>query len=315
MHLLTLKALFDEVADELDLTWLAGHEFGGRTLNSDAYASHAVADMVGHLNLIHKDRIQVIGLPEHQYLSHISTPRQQHLLAELMAGKPPAVIIADGIAPPPLVMDACHQAGAPVFATPTASASVIDMLRIHLTKFLAERTTMHGVLMDVLGLGVLITGESGLGKSELGLELISRGHGLVADDVVEITRVAPRTLEGRCPPLLKNLLEIRGLGLLDIKTIFGETAVRPKMNIKLMLHLARPHTAGMADYERLPLNANFEEVLAVRVRKVTVPVAAGRNLAVLTEAAVRNTILQLRGTDTMAEFIARQALAMEASPQ
>ena len=314
MQLLTLKALFDEVADELELTWLAGHELGSNTLNSDTYTSHAVADMVGHLNLIHKDRIQVVGELEHAYLAHLSGMRQQHLIAELMAGKPPAFIFADGIAPPQPMLEACARAGAPVLSTPAATASVIDMLRIHLTKFLAERTTMHGVLMDVLGVGVLITGESGLGKSELGLELVSRGHGLVADDVVEITRVAPRTIEGRCPALLKNLLEIRGLGLLDIKTIFGETAVRPKMNIKLMLHLARPHTAGAADYERLPLNANFEEVLSVRVRKVTVPVAAGRNLAVLTEAAVRNTILQLRGTDTMAEFMARQALAMAAPP-
>ena len=312
MQLLTLKALFEEVADELELTWLAGHQLGGNTLNSDTYTSHAVADMVGHLNLIHKDRIQVVGKPEHAYLAHLSAMRQEHLISELMEGKPPAIIFADGITPPPPMIEACARAGAPIFSTPAAAAVVIDMLRIHLTKFLAERTTMHGVLMDVLGLGVLITGESGLGKSELGLELISRGHGLVADDVVEITRVAPRTIEGRCPALLKNLLEIRGLGLLDIKAIFGETAVRPKMNIKLLLHLARPHTAGAADYERLPLNANFEEVLSVRVRKVTVPVAAGRNLAVLTEAAVRNTILQLRGTDTMAEFMARQTLAMGA---
>ena len=311
MQLLTLKALFDEVADELELTWLAGQEFGGNTLNSDSYTSHAVADMVGHLNLIHSNRIQVLGQPESEYFANLSQASQWHRLADLKAGKPPAVIIADGIGPPLQMLEACAEAGAPVFSTPAPAATVIDMLRIHLTKFLAARTTMHGVLMDVLGLGVLITGESGLGKSELGLELVSRGHGLVADDVVEITRVAPRTLEGRCPPLLKNLLEIRGLGLLDIKTIFGETAVRPKMNIKLMLHLARPHTAGAADYERLPLNANFEEVLSVRVRKVTVPVAAGRNLAVLTEAAVRNTILQLRGTDTMAEFMARQAQAME----
>ena len=311
MQPLTLKTLFEEVADELDLTWLAGQEQGTHTLNPDAYASHAVADMVGHLNLIHKDRIQVIGKPEYDYLAHLAANRQHHYLTEILTGKPPAIIIADGVEAPAMLVAASAAAGVPVFTTPVMAAGVIDMLRIHLTKFLAERTTMHGVLMDVLGLGVLITGESGLGKSELGLELISRSHGLVADDVVEITRVAPKTLEGRCPALLKNLLEIRGLGLLDIKAIFGETAVRPKMNIKLMVHLARPQSAGTPDYERLPLNADFEEVLGVRVRKVSVPVAAGRNLAVLTEAAVRNTILQLRGTDTMAEFIARQAKAME----
>ncbi len=311
MSSLTLKALFDEVSEELELTWVSGQDQAHIGVNPGAHASHAVADMVGHLNIIHRDRIQVIGKPEYDYLAHLTPTRQQHLLVELLVGKPPAVIIADGVATPTMLVEACQKANIPVFFTRTTAAGVIDMLRIHLTKLLADRSTMHGVLMDVLGLGVLITGESGLGKSELGLELISRGHGLVADDVVEITRVSPRTLEGRCPPLLKNLLEIRGLGLLDIKAIFGETAVRPKMNIKLMVHLARHQSAGAADYERLPLNANFEEVLGVRVRKVSIPVAAGRNLAVLTEAAVRNSILQLRGTDTMAEFIARQAQAMQ----
>lgn len=311
MQTLTLKSLFDDTSEELDLTWTGGQEHGAKTLNPDAYATHAVADMIGHLNLIHKDRIQVIGKPEHQYLSQLAATRQQHYLVELLSGKPPAVVVADGVDAPALVVEACAQHGVPVFTTPTAAATVIDMLRVYLTKLLAEKSTSHGVLMDVLGLGVLITGESGLGKSELGLELISRGHGLVADDVVELTKIAPKTVEGRCPPLLKDLLEVRGLGLLDIKAIFGETAVRPKMNVKLIVHLERPHTAAHADYERLPLNANFQEMMGVQVRRVSIPVAAGRNLAVLVEAAVRNTILQLRGVDTMADFMARQQNAMD----
>ena len=119
---------------------------------------------------------------------------------------------------------------------------MIDYLRVYLSKKLAQRIIMHGVFMDVLGVGVLITGESGLGKSELGLELISRNHGLVADDAVEFSRIAPNMIEGRCPPLLQNLLEVRGLGLLDIKTIFGETAVRRKMRLKLIVHLVRRST-------------------------------------------------------------------------
>jgi len=130
----------------------------------------------------------------------------------------------------------------PLFSTPLPAAQVIDYLRVYLSKKLAQQITMHGVFMDVLGVGVLITGESGLGKSELGLELISRSHGLVADDAVEFARIAPNMIEGRCPSLLQNLLEVRGLGLLDIKAIFGETAVRRKMRLKLIVHLVRRST-------------------------------------------------------------------------
>jgi len=161
----------------------------------------------------------------------------------------------------------------------------------------------------VFGMGVLISGQSGLGKSELALELISRGHGLVADDVVDFARVAPDTIEGRCPPLLANLLEVRGLGLLDIRAIFGETAVRRKMKLRLIVELMRRSAAD--SLERLPLAGTTQEVLGLPVHKVVIPVAAGRNLAVLLEAAVRNTILKLRGIDTMQDFQQRQREAME----
>jgi HPr kinase/phosphorylase len=157
--------------------------------------------------------------------------------------------------------------------------------------------------MDVLGLGVMITGDSGAGKSELALELVSRGHGLVADDVVDISRIAASTLECRAPPVLKDFLEVRGLGVLNIRTIFGETAVRPKMNLRLIVHLDR---SGAIESERLPLHELSEDILGVAVRKVVLPVAAGRNLAVLLEAAVRNYILQLRGIDSTAELMQRQ---------
>jgi HPr kinase/phosphorylase len=160
-------------------------------------------------------------------------------------------------------------------------------------------------------MGVLISGESGLGKSELALELISRGHGLVADDAVELHRIGPSTIEGRCPQLLQGLLEVRGIGLMDVKTVFGETAVRRKMRLKLIVHLVRRSTHE-DEYERLPLEDLTQDVLGLQVRKVVIPVAAGRNIAVLTEAAVRNTILRLRGIDTMREFVARQQAAIQA---
>jgi len=161
-----------------------------------------------------------------------------------------------------------------------------------------------------LGLGVMITGESGLGKSELGLGLISRGNGLVADDAVDLYRINQTTIEGRCPELLQNLLEVRGIGLLDIRAIFGETAVRRKMRLKLIVHLVRRETLER-DYERLPHEPLTQDVLGIPVRKVVIQVVAGRNIAVLVEAAVRNTILQLRGINTYDDFVERHRRAME----
>jgi HPr kinase/phosphorylase len=183
-------------------------------------------------------------------------------------------------------------------------------MRSYLSQLFAERTTRHGVFMDILGVGVMLTGESGLGKSELGLELISRGHGLVADDAVDLYRISQTAIEGRCPELLLNLLEVRGIGLLDIKSIFGETAVRRKMRLKLIVHLVRKETLER-DFERLPYEPLNEDILNVPVRKVVIAVDAGRNLAVLVEAAVRSTILQLRGIDTYREFIERHQKAMQ----
>jgi HPr kinase/phosphorylase len=201
-----------------------------------------------------------------------------------------------------------------MFSAQGSSEFVIDVLRAHLSKHFADRCTMHGVFMDILGLGVMITGESGLGKSELGLELISRGNGLVADDAVDLYRINQDTIEGRCPDLLINLLEVRGIGLLDIRCIFGETAVRRKMRLKLIVHLVRRETLER-DYERMPHEPLTQDVLGVPVRKVVIQVVAGRNIAVLVEAAVRNTILQLRGIDTYQEFVERQRKAMDPQEQ
>ena len=222
----------------------------------------------------------------------------------------PVLVLTDGQSAPEALLSMCERAQIPMFATQEPSAFVIDVLRAYLSKHFAERTSMHGVFMDILGLGVLITGESGLGKSELGLELISRGHGLVADDAVDIHRTAQNALEGRCPELLLNLLEVRGIGLLDIKAIFGETAVRRKMKLKLIVHLVRRETMER-EHERLPYEPLTQDVLGVAVRKVIIQVVAGRNIAVLVEAAVRNTILQLRGIDTYQEFVERHRRAME----
>jgi HPr kinase/phosphorylase len=303
---LSIQELFDDNLEALKLSWLGGQAGANGVIVGDAVSA---ADQIGHLNLIHPGRIQVFGHEEVSYLAHISEQSRLAQTRELVAGKPPALIMAQSLQAPPFIISVCNEHGIPLIATPLPSAQVIDYLRLYLSIKLATRVTMHGVFMDVLGVGVLITGESGLGKSELGLELISRDHGLVADDAVEFARIAPNMVEGRCPPLLQNLLEVRGLGLLDIRAIFGETAVRRKMRLKLIVHLVRRKTLE-ENYERLPLDQQNEEVLGLPIRKVVIPVEAGRNIAVLLEAAVRNTILQLRGIDTLANFMERQQRAM-----
>ncbi|RBB94651.1 HPr kinase/phosphorylase, partial [Pseudomonas sp. MWU12-2115] len=149
------------------------------------------------------------------------------------------VMVANNQPVPRLLRDYCHSHNVPLMCSSLESPYLMDVLRIYLARALAVATVLHGVFLDVFEIGVLIMGDSAMGKSELALELISRGHGMVADDAVELYRIGPDTLEGRCPPLLRDFLEVRGLGILNIRTIFGETAVRPKKVLKLIIHLVK----------------------------------------------------------------------------
>jgi HPr kinase/phosphorylase len=307
---ISAEALFEEFRTALHWEWIAGHAHPERHFDDTAVRdARSAADLVGYLNYIHPNRVQIIGKREVAYLNAGSADVTEGRISRIVTLDPPVLICGDAQVPPDRLVALCDRADIPLFVTEESAGHVIDVVRGYLGQHFAERTTRHGVFMDILGLGVLLTGESGLGKSELGLELISRGHGLVADDAVDLYRVSQTALEGRCPDLLMNLLEVRGIGLLDIKAIFGETAVRRKMRLKLIVHLVRKETMDR-DFERLPYEPLSEDILEVPVRKTVIAVDAGRNLAVLVEAAVRNTILQLRGIDTYAEFIERHHKAM-----
>ncbi len=307
---ISAEALFEEHRRALGWEWIAGHAHPERRIDEAAVRNaQSAADLVGYLNYIHPYRVQIVGSREVAYLTACAADIAERRISRIVTLEPPALIVADGQAAPEQLVAMCDRADIPLFVTAEPAGHVIDVVRGYLGNHFAERTTRHGVFMDILGMGVLLTGESGLGKSELGLELISRGHGLVADDAVDLFRVSQTALEGRCPELLMNLLEVRGIGLLDIKAIFGETAVRRKMRLKLIVHLVRKDTMER-DFERLPYEPLYEEILDVPVRKAVIAVDAGRNLAVLVEAAVRATILQLRGIDTYKDFIERQQQAM-----
>jgi len=310
---ISAERLFEEHREALRWEWIAGHAHPERRFDEAAVRdAQSAADLVGYLNYIHPYRVQIVGRREVAYLSQdgIDVQDQDRRISRIVTLEPPVIIVADDTVPPPRLVAMCDRAEIPLFRTKESAGHVIDLVRGYLSQLFANRTTRHGVFMDILGLGVLLTGESGLGKSELGLELISRGHGLVADDAVDFFRIAQTAIEGRCPELLLNLLEVRGIGLLDIKAIFGETAVRRKMRLKLIVHLVRKETMER-DFERLPYEPLHEDVLGMQVRKVVIAVDAGRNLAVLVEAAVRNTILQLRGIDTYKEFVERHQRAID----
>ena len=306
MPRISVAQLFEDNRDRLRLAWIAGRDGGVRELDpGNLKDSHE--GLIGHLNFIHPNWIQVIARPELDHLNSLDPAARQQTLRELAASGLACMIAAGGESVPAhlhALADSMHTA---LFASPLDSVELMWMLRPYLARALAESTTVHGVLLDVLGMGVMITGDSAVGKSELALELISRGSGLIADDVIELYRIAPETLEGRCPSLLCDFLEERGLGVLNIRTIFGEAALRPRKNLKLIVHLEKPAGAEPQYVERLPLKPGVEEIMGVSLRKVTIPVAAGRNLAVLVEAAVRNYVLQLRGIDSTQDFIARQS--------
>ena len=310
MRQVSIERLFSDNRERLGLTWRAGRQGGNRVLTGDSELKPTMGQ-VGHMNFIHPFRIQILGAAEIAYLSALTEDEVRAAIDRLFGGELVAAAVANGETPPPYLVQRCNAAHVPLLTSPQPSPHLVDVFRYYLARVLAESTTLHGVFLDVLEMGVLITGASAIGKSELALELISRGNGLVADDIVEIYRISPDTLEGRCPAMLKDFLEVRGIGILNIRTIFGETAVRPRKLLKLIVHLEDHSNEAFSELDRLQVQATYQEILGVPVRKVTIPVAAGRNLAVLVEAAVRNTVLQLRGIDTYQEFIERHQRALE----
>lgn len=270
--------------------------------------------LVGHLNFIHHNQVQVLGVAEVEYLNKLHQYNLPSNLDELFDFPMALMIVANDLPVPNNLRDYCHTHNVPLLTSSYESPYLMDVLRIYLQRELAVSTTKHGVFLDVFEVGVLLVGASGLGKSELALELISRGHSLVADDAVEFHRTSPEVLEGRCPPMLRDFLEVRGLGVLNIRHIFGETAIRPKKQLKLIINLRPADDDYMKQLDRLSIRTETESILNVKIRSVVLPVAAGRNLAVLVEAAVRNYILQLRGKDSTKEFLERhQAMMKEES--
>ncbi len=309
-----IEKLFQDKQARLDLTWVAGSAGADHVLDSEMLNA-ADKGLIGHLNMIHPNWVQVISNTELDYLRNLDPAALGEAFSKIEQGGSVCLILAGVAEVPPELIAFANHSNIPLFRSPQNSVHLMWMVRHYIIKELAESTARHGVFLDVLGVGVMITGDSGVGKSELALELITRGNGLVADDITELYRVSPESLEGRCPDLLRDFLEVRGLGVLNIRTMFGETAVRRKKSLKLIVHLHRPIGGDISKMDRLPMNDSFQEILGVTIKTVNIPVLAGRNLAVLVEAAARNFVLQHRGIDTMQEFLTRHQQHMTAQEE
>ena len=239
------------------------------------------------------ERPQVVGMAEMSYLESLSDELRRERLEKFFSYPIPCVIICRGMMPAEDMTEIAAAHGVPLFRSEMVTTRFVVIAMNYLTHSLAPRSTLHGVLVDVYGMGVLITGESGVGKSEAALELVRRGHQLVADDVVDICRVNDNRLVGESPETVRHFMEIRGIGIIDIKAMYGISAVLTSKTIDLIIHL-EPWKEKKA-YDRLGLTEDFTTIMDVRVPQVVLPVRPGRNVAVVIEVAARNFSLKQMG--------------------
>jgi len=306
-HHISVASLFRQVGESLKLEWVAGKSGGERQLTSETIQKPSLA-LIGHLNFVHPNRVQVLGCAEMDYLRYLAPDTLHQAIGNLFSTELAAVIVANGEAVPALLIEAADASSTPLLTSTESSPLLMQRLSHFITQALAPSVMLHGVFLEVSGLGVLITGDPSVGKSELALELISRGHRLVADDAVEVFAVAPDILEGRCPSLLQDFMEVRGLGVINIRRLFGDTSVKMRKPLRLIIRLTPAD--HWHEVDRLDMRHEDCMILGMAIPEVHIPVAAGRNLAVLVEVAVRNYILRLRGSNSAVEFAERQREAM-----
>lgn len=307
------RETFDQLQTRLDLRWLAGRN--GETQVLAAVETNARRpSLAGYLNIIYPNKVQILGAEELAWMDSLDARPRWDVISGIMDARPLALVISKNQECPTDLLQAAEESGTPLWVSPRRGHELFNHIQYFLALRLAPRTTMHGVFMEIYSIGVLITGESGAGKSELALELVTRGHRLVADDAPEFTQIAPDVLDGACPEILQDMLEVRGIGVLNVRQTFGDTAVKRNKYLRLIVHLARPHLEPKpGGLERLTGDLDTQRILDLDVPRITLPVMPGRNLAVLTEAATRQHILRAKGVDPAAAFMARHSHFLEPS--
>lgn len=316
---LTVGEAFEALHIDLKLSWVAGHGSESRLLTRDL-APEERPRLLGPLNFNSSNRIQLLGAAEVRLFGEseeLDAGRFEYSLSKTCD----MIVVSDRLAPPQCLVALAERENIALLVTSLEYAQLHNRMRFLLVQLLAEREIIHGVMMDVHGTGVLITGDASVGKSELALELISRGHILVADDAPEFTRIAPGTIECECPALLRDFLEVRGLGILNIALMYGDAHTRSKKILRCIVHLKPVSLGGYSEDlaniagDRISEPSDTRLVLGVHVPQRTIPVAPGRNMAVLVEAAIRDQILRNGGYSASKDLVQKQADAMACSAQ
>jgi len=325
LNSVTVGELYDTHAQRLNLSWVAGRDGARREIslavhhsvnqesrdeNADHDSEYPLApskSLVGHLNLIHPNQIQILGSSEQNYLAGMREISRLDSLRQLMRQNPACILIAESQPVPEELRRACEDSRTPLLSSSVAGEKLSETLHYYLSNLLAEIVTLHGVYMEVTAIGVLITGPAGVGKSELALDLITRGHRLVADDAPQFSRLAPDIINGTCPESLADFLEVRGIGILNVRELFGDSAIKGNKYLRLIINLEPLRSIENSNGDRLEGSYRTRKILDIDIPEITLPVAPGRNLAVLVECAARNHILRMNGYNASEDFIKRQA--------
>ncbi|MYL21006.1 HPr kinase/phosphorylase [Halobacillus litoralis] len=296
------KVRTEDLLEQFQLELVTGKDGVHREIHMSDISRPGV-EMTGYFKFYPKDRLQLLGKTELSYFNELTKEQRQERAQKLCTDVTPGIVITRGMDIPEELFEAAKEAGVPLMISPYKTTRVISRLTNFLESKFAPFTAIHGVLVDIYGIGVLITGQSGVGKSETALELVKRGHRLVADDSVEIRQEDYDTLIGNSPPLIEHLLEIRGLGIINVMTLFGAGAVRSFKRITLVINLEI--WDKNKQYDRLGLEEETMKIMDVHVPKATIPVRPGRNLAVIIEVAAMNFRLKRMGVNAAEEFSER----------
>jgi HPr kinase/phosphorylase len=306
---ITVSEFLAHAPPQLELRVLAGEKGAATRQLTVARIQKLGLALAGFTHYIHTGRLQIVGQSEIRYLGQLDAEKLREAIHHLALEKISCVLVTKGLQPPPELIEAAEAASLPLLSTPVVSSIAINTVTECLQEMLAPLAARHGVLIDIYGLGVLIEGASGIGKSECALDLIARGHRLVSDDVVEVRRIGADRLSGTAPELLREHLEIRGLGIINIRDLFGVSAISASKNIDLSIMLERWDEASEVD--RLGIDAQAIEILGVNVPQVLIQVSPGRNLSTLVETAVRVQLLRVRGYNAARDFVERHAKMIE----
>lgn len=300
----TVATVLHDLADSraLDLQLLAGAAGLQRRILIPHTQKTGLA-LSGYDSYLRSGRVLVFGESEVRYIDGLPPPDRTGVLRRVLARDLPCILITDGHTPAPEILEEADRAQVPLLVTRAATPEAMARLSAVLDTYLAARGVVHGVLMDILGLGVLIVGESGIGKSECALDLVVRGHRLVADDAVELRCRAQSFIIGTCPELTRHHIEIRGLGLINVQDLFGVASTRTSKRVELVVQLERWETGR--SYDRLGVDDAFYEVLGIRIPMIRMPVAPGRNVAIVIEVAARNQLLRSRGHHAARRLVER----------